>query len=83
MKILFFARLRELNGAPSVELSEVSAPQTVAELRHILRQTVTEQLAEALGDANVFCAVNQQVVDDSFCVSPGDEIAFFPPMTGG
>lgn len=83
MKVLFFARLRELNGEHSVEIEDSTLPGTVGELLELLRETAPPELAEALGDENVFCAVNQKVVDAAFAISPGDEIAFFPPMTGG
>jgi molybdopterin synthase sulfur carrier subunit len=40
--------------------------------------------AEALGDpAAVRCAVNQDYARDDHPVSASDEIAFFPPVTGG
>ena len=32
---------------------------------------------------NTLCAVNQSQADAQFAVSDGDEVAFFPPVTGG
>jgi len=32
---------------------------------------------------NTLCAVNQSQADEQFQVSDGDEVAFFPPVTGG
>lgn len=83
MKVLFFARLRQLNNADSIVLDDAVAPSTVAELRQLLRKTASPELAQALADENVFCAVNQRVVDAEFTLKADDEIAFFPPMTGG
>ena len=83
MKILFFARLREAFGSDSLELDAGAVPATVGELRALLIARAEGDFAEAIGDPNVFCAVNQRVVDDSTAISGADEIAFFPPMTGG
>lgn len=83
MKVLFFAHFRELLGSDSVILPEDRCPKNVAELRHCLQELVPEALASALADENVFCAVNQQVVNDDYILGMNDEIAFFPPMTGG
>jgi molybdopterin converting factor subunit 1 len=83
MKVLFFARLREALGAASLTLPDGVRPADVAALRRWLQETQPAELAEALRDANVFCAVNQRVVDDRHPIHAGDEIAFFPPVTGG
>ena len=83
MKILFFARLRELHGSESFEIDDVECPASVAGLRDLLCARLGEDLAAELRDTNVFCAVNQKVADESQAISAGDEIAFFPPMTGG
>lgn len=32
---------------------------------------------------NTLCAVNQSQADAEFAVNDGDEVAFFPPVTGG
>ena len=83
MKVMVFAQLRELLGAPALELPDADCPADVAALRTLLAQRVGGEFAEALGDPNVFCAVDQQVVDESHALHPDQEIAFFPPMTGG
>lgn len=81
VKVLFFARLREQLGVDTLEAPH-AAGLSVAGLR--------EQLAAERGDAwralreqNVVCAVNQVVVADSHLLADGDEVAFFPPVTGG
>jgi molybdopterin converting factor subunit 1 len=83
MKVLLFARLRELQGASFLELPDEVCPANVAALRASICASATPELAEALRDPNVFCAINQKVVTEMQPVRPGDEIAFFPPMTGG
>jgi molybdopterin converting factor subunit 1 len=83
MKVLFFARLREALGEASIELSEDRLPATVGELRAQLRRHEREAFAEAMGESNVICAVNQHVAGDEQPLRAGDEVAFFPPVTGG
>jgi len=83
VKILFFARLKEQLGSASVEIADTDCPADVAALRTMLRLCVNADLAESLADPNVFCAVNQKVVSDGHALTSSDEVAFFPPMTGG
>lgn len=83
MKVMFFARLREALGSDSVEIADADCPKDVGALRAKLRLSVNSELAESLGDLNVFCAVNQKVVGEDHPLSSSDEVAFFPPMTGG
>ena len=83
MKVMVFAQLRELAGASALELPDADCPADVAALRVLLARRVGGAFAEALADPNVFCAVDKQVVDESFTLNPDQEIAFFPPMTGG
>ena len=83
MKIMFFARLRELLGSDSVEIADADCPADVAALRAMLRLSVNTDLAESLADPNVFCAMNQKVVGEEHALASSDEVAFFPPMTGG
>jgi molybdopterin converting factor subunit 1 len=83
MKVRLFARLRELHGAECLELPDSDCPEDVAALRVLMRSAAAPELADALADPNVFCAVNQKVVTEEHPLSSSDEIAFFPPMTGG
>lgn len=82
VKILFFAGLREALGvgAESVELPAGIA--TVGALRDSLaaRGGVWSALATT---KNLRSAVNQRMVGPDAPVKAGDEIAFFPPVTGG
>lgn len=83
MKVLFFARLREALGAPLLEIPTTQAPATVSELRRWLQRCEHAELAVSMADPNVICAVNQRVVTDDHQLVDGDEIAFYPPVTGG
>lgn len=82
IRVLFFARLREQLGASEIEVTEAEAGESVDSLLASLRAR-GEPWAEALAQANLLCAVNQEQVDRSHAVGSGDEVAFFPPVTGG
>lgn len=83
MKVLFFARLRDALGEESLEIDTGVFPTTVAGLRQQVRSLASGDFAEAMADPNVFCAVNQRVADEDQPIDAADEVAFFPPMTGG
>ncbi len=83
MKILYFAWLRGKTGTGQESVTPPASVTDVAGLIEWLRQRSPGH-AEALADASaVRCAVNQEFAQDSDPVRPGDEIAFFPPVTGG
>lgn len=83
IKILYFARLSETLGLKSEQLEPGSDCKTVAD---IIAELVGrgEPFVEAFsGDAQVLVAVNQAMSEFTSKVSDGDEVAFFPPVTGG
>jgi len=76
VNVLFFASLRERFGQGAVEL-ELSSDINVGSLWQQLSDS-NERLPE-----RVLCAVNQQYVDHAMMLRDGDEVAFFPAVTGG
>ncbi|WP_294827506.1 molybdopterin synthase sulfur carrier subunit [uncultured Gilliamella sp.] len=79
-KIIFFAQTRELVGTDTIE---VNAKQwSISELIEQLSQR-GDKWALALKEKTVLCAVNQTFADVNYIIQSGDEIAFFPPVTGG
>jgi molybdopterin synthase sulfur carrier subunit len=83
VKILYFASVREKIGRDLEEVELPAGVSTVAGLRSHLRSRGAPW-AEALSDTRLLrMAVNQDMVQPSAAVKPGDEIAFFPPVTGG
>jgi molybdopterin converting factor subunit 1 len=83
VKILYFAWLRAKVGLPEEEVSPPDGVSDVAGLIEWLK-TRSPGHAEAFADLKVVrCAVNQDYVDPSAPVGPDDEVAFFPPVTGG
>jgi molybdopterin synthase sulfur carrier subunit len=81
IKVLFFARVREQLATDSLEL-QASDGLTTGLVRQQLANT-DSLWAKVLAEDSILIAVNQQIVDGSTAVVDGDEIAFFPPVTGG
>ena len=83
VKLLFFAALREQLGTSSEEMELPGGVTTVAGLRsHLLQRGGAWKAALAEGKL-VRMAVNQDMVQPSARIKAGDEVAFFPPVTGG
>lgn len=81
MKILFFAQLREQLNCDSLEISG-NQLACVADVHQKL-MTDNPQWATYLGDHKLLVAVNQTLVKFDHPIVSDDEIAFFPPVTGG
>ena len=83
MRILYFAWLKEHIGHASEELQLPDSVNTVATLiPYITKQSARHGTALANLDA-VRVAVNRVYGDLATPVSNDDEVAFFPPVTGG
>ena len=79
MKVLFFARVREELDCEQLDMDPLP---TVAKLREaLMRRGPTWE--RVLSEPNLVAACNHEVVDDSHELAAGDEIAFYPPVTGG
>lgn len=80
INVLFFAQVRELVGTDHLEIAAEFAD--VEALRSQLAQQ-GERWALALEPGKLLAAVNQTLVSMQHPVRAGDEVAFFPPVTGG
>ena len=80
IRVRFFALVRELVGCASLELAAEYA--TVGQLRSALASR-GDKWALALESGAVLMAVNQTLQDEACPIVDGDEVAFFPPVTGG
>ena len=83
LTILYFAWLRERVG---VSEERVALPANVCTVAELVAWLTERSAGHALAFANrrtIRCAVNQEFAEPSARVGPGDEVAFFPPVTGG
>lgn len=83
MRILYFAWLREKTG---VDREDVTPPETVTDVSSMIEWLKSRGAGfeEAFVDPNrVRAAVNQEAVPLDHPVGVEDEVAFFPPVTGG
>lgn len=79
IRVLLFARLREICGASTVELSLDDAA-TPAEC---FDRLAARHRALASVRDRVMVAVNSEYAGWADRLSPGDEVAFIPPVSGG
>ena len=83
LKLVFFARLREDLGISAEELALPAGVGTVAALRaHLAARGGAWGTTLAQGKA-IRVAVNHEMAQPTTPIKPGDEVAFFPPVTGG
>ncbi|MEQ1593661.1 MAG: MoaD/ThiS family protein [Casimicrobium sp.] len=83
IQLVFLARLRERFGASRESLPYEADLRTVADILRVLRERGGNFAAELAPDRAFRVAVNQDVVALDHPVAAGDEVAIFPPVTGG
>ena len=83
MKLLYFAWVRQKVGIGEEEFSPSAGVTNVNALIETLRRR-GGGYAEAFRDSSrLRCAINQEHVGFDARLGPDDEVAFFPPVTGG
>ncbi len=83
IKLRYFASVKEQLGCELEELELPAGVASVGGLRAHLRSR-GGAWAEALADSRrVSAAVNQDMAKPAAAIQDGDEVAFFPPVTGG
>jgi len=75
IQVKFFASLRETLGRQSSEIADQPG-LTVQDVWHMATEN-------AEYPDNTLCAINMEYTRPDAKVKPGDEVAFFPPVTGG
>ena len=83
LRVLFFARIRESLNCDSLEIPFGDQVATLNTLQERLCSEHGALWREVLGEFNLVRAVNHTVVDGDCRLQDGDEVAFFPPVTGG
>ena len=83
MRVRYFAWLKHRVGLTEEEVDPPAEVTSLAALKAWLADR-HPGFAEALALPGVVrCAVNQEYVPEDAPLRPGDEVAFFPPVTGG
>ena len=83
VRVLYFASLREQVGRSNEEVELPGDASTVGALRASL-QARGGVWATALAEGKLLrMAVNMDMVQADAAIKAGDEVAFFPPVTGG
>ncbi len=81
-RILYFARLAETLGLKSEQI-DLGDCDTVTDLVTLLRARGEPYDSAFDGETQVLVAINQEMSEADAEISNSDEIAFFPPVTGG
>jgi molybdopterin synthase sulfur carrier subunit len=80
MRVLLFGRLGDLAGWR--ERSFDPAPASLSELKRLIA-AADAALGAALSGPGVQAAIDRAIVRGDARLSPGAEVAFLPPMSGG
>lgn len=83
IKILYFARLKESLKFSSEDFQLTENIVTVADLMAHLSARGDAWGALFAGKTNTRAAINHALVENTTVIKAGDEVAFFPPVTGG
>ena len=81
IEVRYFARYREVLGSDGERLEWSAALDSLEALRgHLLARGGAWQV---LAEQSLMCARNQELCNLAEPLADGDEVAFFPPVTGG
>jgi molybdopterin synthase sulfur carrier subunit len=83
LKLVYLARLRDAFGRASEQVDVPATTETVGALRDWLVARGGAWAVELAPGRAVRAAVNHTLADGSTRVRDGDEVALFPPVTGG
>lgn len=83
IEIKYFARLSESLGIKSEQLDYDGQIKTAEDIIARLTERGDEWVEEFSGDKRILLAVNQEMCERDTAINDGDEVAFFPPVTGG
>jgi len=83
IEVHYFASIRESLGLAREQITHNPKLITVAALTDLLVELHGATWDKVLRQNRVLMAVNQTVARADTSISDGDEVAFFPPVTGG
>ncbi len=83
MKIIYFSWLKEI-----LEISEenLRPPKNIKNIENLIKWLGTQSVKHKktfLKSKNIRCAINHKIANKNSKIKKNDEIAFFPPFTGG
>jgi molybdopterin synthase sulfur carrier subunit len=83
IKLFYFAKVREVLGIDREEIDIKSDIKTLAELVAFLKLRGSQWQSIFDMSSSYRMAVNQELVEANHIINANDEVAFFPPITGG
>jgi sulfur-carrier protein len=83
IKVLYFARIKEAVNYSAEDIDLPKDVLTVTALKNYLSLRGETWASLFNGKQVVRAAINHNLVDDLAMINAGDEVAFFPPVTGG
>lgn len=83
IKVLYFARLKESLNYSTEDMDLPASVKTVADLMAHLSQRGEAWAALFASKQPVRAAINHALVKNDAFIKDGDEVGFFPPVTGG
>jgi sulfur-carrier protein len=82
IRVLFFSQVRELLGTDKLEL-EAGEHSASAEALRAHLAAIDDKWARVMASDKLLVAINQTLSHWQAPIADGDEVAFFPPVTGG
>lgn len=83
IKVLYFARIKEAVNYSTEEIDLPEDVRTITALKNYLSLRGDTWADLFNGKQTVRAAINHELVDNLAPIKAGDEVAFFPPVTGG
>lgn len=83
IKVLYFARIKESVNYSTEDIALPNEVSTITSLKGFLAKRGEVWADLFNGKQTIRAAINHELVDNMAAISEGDEVAFFPPVTGG
>lgn len=81
IKVLFFAQIRDQLGVSELQVPSAENNDLTALIKNLKARN--NNWSSVLSKGTLMVAVNQTMRSDNIPLCNGDEVAFFPPVTGG
>jgi molybdopterin synthase sulfur carrier subunit len=81
IRVLFLAQLREQLGAAEVQIPAGKVGSVTALKQYLVAENPGWE--QFLANSKLLVAVNHEYAKKDMAIKSGDEVAFFPPVTGG